>query len=110
MREYMKKEKYIFDADTLSHTAELAKLDISGEDAELMLSQMREIIEFAAQIFDTEPKLDAQDGRAPECAEQLREDIPEKAFSREVLMSASRYAHGDFFSVPDVLENGGAEK
>ena len=108
MREYMKKEKYIFDADTLSHIADLARLDISGEEAELMLPQMREIIGFAAEICGVESS-DMQDGRVAERTELLREDIPQKSFSRGALMSASSHTEGEYFLVPDALENGGAK-
>lgn len=105
----MKKEEYIFDADTLSHIADLARLDISGKEAELMLSQMREIINFASEICEYDPNCDIQDGRSADSAELLREDIPEKNLSREALIGASKYTDGEYFLVPDVLENRGAQ-
>lgn len=103
----MKKEEYIFDANTLSHIAELAKLDISEEQAELMLPQMREIICFASEICSAEPSCAMQDGDALEDSNRLREDIPQKSFSREELMSTASKSADGYFVVPDVLGSGG---
>lgn len=109
MSEFMKKEEYIFDAEALAHIAELSRLDISDKNAELMLSQMREIIEFAAEISVAQTSENIKN-HTPIHANRLREDIPQGSFSRAELMSASSKTSDGYFAVPDVLGSGGEDR
>ena len=90
--------------DQVKHVANLARLSINEEDAELFASQLDAIITFAEQLNEVDTENVKPTSHVLDMKNIMREDISEKGLSNEeVVKNAPDHADG-YIRVPSILE------
>ncbi|MBZ5750902.1 MULTISPECIES: Asp-tRNA(Asn)/Glu-tRNA(Gln) amidotransferase subunit GatC [Metabacillus] len=90
--------------DQVKHVANLARLAITEEDAELFTSQLDAIISFAEQLNEVDTENVKPTSHVLDMKNIMREDISEKGLSNEeVVKNAPDHADG-YIRVPSILE------
>jgi aspartyl-tRNA(Asn)/glutamyl-tRNA(Gln) amidotransferase subunit C len=90
--------------DQVKHVANLARLSITEEDAELFASQLDAIITFAEQLNEVDTENVKPTSHVLDMKNIMREDISEKGLSNEeVVKNAPDHADG-YIRVPSILE------
>jgi aspartyl-tRNA(Asn)/glutamyl-tRNA(Gln) amidotransferase subunit C len=90
--------------DQVKHVANLARLAITEEDAELFPSQLDAIISFAEQLNEVDTENVKPTSHVLDMKNIMREDISEKGLSNEeVVKNAPDHADG-YIRVPSILE------
>jgi aspartyl-tRNA(Asn)/glutamyl-tRNA(Gln) amidotransferase subunit C len=90
--------------DQVKHVANLARLSITEEDAELFASQLDAIITFAEQLNEVDTENVKPTSHVLDMKNIMREDIPKKGLdNEEVVKNAPDHTDG-YIRVPSILE------
>lgn len=90
--------------DQVKHVADLARLAITDEEAEMFAKQLDAIITFAEQLNELDTENVPPTSHVLDMRNVMREDIPEPGLPREeVLKNAPNQQDGQF-RVPAILE------
>lgn len=88
----------------VKHVANLARLEISEEEAERFQHQLGSIIEFAEALNEVDTSNVEPTSHVLDIKNVLREDVPQKGLPREeVLKNAPDHKDGQF-KVPSIIE------
>ena len=90
---------------TLLHIAELSKLSFTDEEAETMMEQMGDIIDFMDTIRDVRLEYDDTGDKNEIPYQQLRADTAEGSYpSEKLLKNAETDGTGSCYTIPKMME------
>jgi len=88
----------------VEHIAELARLELTGEEKERFRQQLSAILEYAARLQTINTSQTLPTARVLPARSVLRPDIPGPSLDVKDLLSNAPQADDDQFRVPPVLE------
>lgn len=89
--------------DDVAKVAELARLELAGEELELMASQLATIVGFVEKLAEVETEGVEEMAHPLDLHSVLRDDENRPSISREQALSNAPNQDGEFFLVPAVM-------
>jgi aspartyl-tRNA(Asn)/glutamyl-tRNA(Gln) amidotransferase subunit C len=86
------------------HTAHLARLALTDDEADVFREQMAEIVGFVRKIGELDLTGIEPTSHAHPLENVLREDVPQKGLDRESALANAPQAVNGQFSVPRIVE------
>lgn len=90
--------------DQVKHVADLARLAITDEEAEMFTKQLDAIITFAEQLNELDTENVPPTSHVLDMKNVMREDVPEPGLPREEVLKNAPDQQGGQFRVPAILE------
>ncbi|OKO91679.1 Asp-tRNA(Asn)/Glu-tRNA(Gln) amidotransferase subunit GatC [Geobacillus proteiniphilus] len=90
--------------DQVKHVADLARLAITDEEAEMFTKQLDAIITFAEQLNELDTEDVPPTSHVLDMRNVMREDIPEPGLPREEVLKNAPDQQDGQFRVPAILE------
>ncbi|WP_273127840.1 Asp-tRNA(Asn)/Glu-tRNA(Gln) amidotransferase subunit GatC [Metabacillus sp. HB246100] len=90
--------------DQVKHVANLARLAITEEEAELFSTQLDSIISFAEQLNEVDTENVKPTTHVLEMKNIMREDEPKKGLDNEEVLKNAPDQEDGYFRVPSILE------
>ena len=90
----------------VEHVAALARLGLSEEEIERMVSQLNHILEAIAALQDVDTSAVGPTAQVIPLENVMREDVPRDGISREAALANAPLREGGHLRVPVVLEEG----
>lgn len=90
--------------DQVKHVADLARLAITDEEAEMFTKQLDAIITFAEQLNELDTENVPPTSHVLDMKNVMREDIPEPGLPREEVLKNAPDQQDGQFRVPAILE------
>ncbi|APH06467.1 Asp-tRNA(Asn)/Glu-tRNA(Gln) amidotransferase subunit GatC [Bacillus weihaiensis] len=90
--------------DQVKHVANLARLAITEEEAELFSKQLDSIISFAEQLNEVDTENVKPTTHVLEMKNIMREDEPKKGLDNEEVLKNAPDQEDGYFRVPSILE------
>ncbi|ADI25395.1 MULTISPECIES: Asp-tRNA(Asn)/Glu-tRNA(Gln) amidotransferase subunit GatC [Geobacillus] len=90
--------------DQVKHVADLARLAITDEEAEMFAKQLDAIITFAEQLNELDTENVPPTSHVLDMRNVMREDIPEPGLPREEVLKNAPDQQDGQFRVPAILE------
>ncbi|AGT30696.1 asparaginyl/glutamyl-tRNA amidotransferase subunit C [Geobacillus subterraneus] len=90
--------------DQVKHVADLARLAITEEEAEMFTKQLDAIITFAEQLNELDTENVPPTSHVLDMRNVMREDIPEPGLPREEVLKNAPDQQDGQFRVPAILE------
>ncbi|AEV17695.1 Asp-tRNA(Asn)/Glu-tRNA(Gln) amidotransferase subunit GatC [Geobacillus sp. FSL K6-0789] len=90
--------------DQVKHVADLARLAITDEEAEMFTKQLDAIITFAEQLNELDTENVPPTSHVLDMRNVMREDIPEPGLPREEVLKNAPDQQDGQFRVPAILE------
>ncbi|MBQ3433528.1 MAG: Asp-tRNA(Asn)/Glu-tRNA(Gln) amidotransferase subunit GatC [Selenomonadaceae bacterium] len=91
-------------SDQVKHVADLARLAITDEEAEMFTKQLDAIITFAEQLNELDTENVPPTSHVLDMRNVMREDIPEPGLPREEVLKNAPDQQDGQFRVPAILE------
>ncbi|MGP3561924.1 Asp-tRNA(Asn)/Glu-tRNA(Gln) amidotransferase subunit GatC [Geobacillus sp. BK01] len=90
--------------DQVKHVADLARLAITDEEAEMFTKQLDAIITFAEQLNELDTENVPPTSHVLDMKNVMREDVPEPGLPREEVLKNAPDQQDGQFRVPAILE------
>ena len=90
----------------VEHVAALARLGLTQEEVERMVSQLNHILEAIAALQDVDTSAVGPTAQVIPVENVMREDVPRDGISREAALANAPLRQGAHLRVPVVLEEG----
>ncbi len=90
----------------VEHVAALARLGLTEEEVERMVSQLNHILEAIAALQDVDTSTVGPTAQVIPLENVMREDVPRDGISREAALANAPLREGAHLRVPVVLEEG----
>ena len=90
----------------VEHVAALARLGLTEEEIERMVSQLNHILEAIAALQDVDTSAVGPTAQVIPLENVMREDVPRDGISREAALANAPLREGPHLRVPVVLEEG----
>ncbi|TFJ91323.1 Asp-tRNA(Asn)/Glu-tRNA(Gln) amidotransferase subunit GatC [Lentibacillus salicampi] len=90
--------------DQVKHVANLARLAITEEEADMFTEQLSSIIDYAEQLNELDTDNVEPTTHVLDLKNVLREDEPKEWISREEALKNAPDKQGGYFRVPSILE------
>ncbi|TMB81696.1 MAG: Asp-tRNA(Asn)/Glu-tRNA(Gln) amidotransferase subunit GatC [Chloroflexi bacterium] len=90
----------------VEHVAALARLGLTEEEIERMVSQLNHILEAIAALQDVDTSAVGPTAQVIPLENVMREDVPRDGISREAALANAPLREGGHLRVPVVLEEG----
>ena len=88
----------------IKYVADLARLDLSAEQAEKLQGELARVVEYIAELGEVDVTGVEPTAHAAQLTNVWREDEAKTSFPREVMLAnAPGIVHGDLIKVPRVL-------
>ncbi|HBN10064.1 MAG TPA: Asp-tRNA(Asn)/Glu-tRNA(Gln) amidotransferase GatCAB subunit C [Cyanobacteria bacterium UBA8530] len=91
-------------AETVKHVADLARLEVSEEQAEVYAGQLGHILEYIEQLRELDTTGVEPTAHALSLTNVLREDLLKPSLPREILFENAPSCENEMFKVPRILE------
>ncbi len=93
----------MIDKETVKHVAELARIELTEEEAKKFSKELNDILE-NFKILDELDVSDVEPSFHPiRTEDRVREDEPEQSLDREYVLNQATHREDEYFKVPKIV-------
>lgn len=91
--------------ETLNHLEALARIELTDDERERMIEQLRGIVEYVEQLQDVDTTdVEPTSSVIQEAGSKLRSDEPRPGLDRDTILAEAPDTKNGFFRVPKIID------